>query len=543
MEDGALMYEDYFGLSKKPFTIIPDPRFFYQSAGHREALAHLLYGIQSHGGFVLLTGDVGTGKTTACRRLLQHLPENLEVAFILNPKLTAEGLLATICQEFGISIPSGNQSTRVLVSHINDFLLEVQARGRQAVLILEEAQNLEPEVLEQIRLLTNLETNEHKLLQMILVGQPELRDKLNQPRFLQLSQRITARYHLGPLSLEEVPLYVSHRLSVAGLEHNRLFPPATLKKLFRLSQGVPRVINVICDRALLGAFVEGKDRVDKETLVKAAQEISGKKIARGPRPLVWKGLLGMVGLALLAALGIGQYHYQFFPWPGVSAKPIAPALGLQKEKAANLKSNLIRPDNLTEGDIQKKAYAALFKKWHLVYKRGEVCEQAGTQGLRCLKGKGSLINLRQMNKPVVLTLVDKNRADYYGTLTSLQGERATLVLGGEIREVEAREILQYWTGDYLLLWKAPPEYRDDLKPGSRSPLVPWLEKYLTLALGRVVSAGKEQSYEGAMVDQVKKFQLTLGLVPDGIVGQKTIMPLTAFTANGDPVLHDGKGNL
>ena len=271
------MYEDYFGLTKKPFSIVPDPHYFFLSAGHREALAHLLYGIKSDGGFVLLTGDIGAGKTTACRRLIELLPPDLEVAFILNPKLTVEELLATICDEFGISYPQGNQSIKVFVSLINDYLFQINAQGRRAVLILEEAQNLKPEVLEQVRLLTNLETKEHKLLQMIMIGQPELKQLLAQPQLLQLSQRITARYHLGPLSKEEVPRYINYRLSIAGMDRNRLFPPSTVKKLFRLSGGLPRLINVICDRALLGAFVQGKDQVDKKTLIKAAREVSGEQ--------------------------------------------------------------------------------------------------------------------------------------------------------------------------------------------------------------------------------------------------------------------------
>ena len=210
------MYKEYFGFSKKPFSIVPDPYYFFLSAGHAEALAHLSYGINNEGGFVLLTGDVGTGKTTACRRLLEMLPEGAEVAFILNPELSVVELLVSICREFGISPPEGPATNQTLVSGIHDYLLVVHGRGRRAILILEEAQNLKPELLEQIRLLTNLETNEHKLLQVIMIGQPELRDLLDQPRMVQLSQRITARYHLGPLSRGNTARYVQHRLSLAG---------------------------------------------------------------------------------------------------------------------------------------------------------------------------------------------------------------------------------------------------------------------------------------------------------------------------------------
>jgi general secretion pathway protein A len=269
------MYREYFGLKEKPFSIAPNPHYFYMSEGHREALAHLLYGIRGDGGFVLLTGEVGTGKTTVSRLAIELIPKDLKIAFILNPPSTVEELLAIVCDEFGISYPSDTSGRKSFVTRIHDYLLDVHAGGRRAILIVEEAQNLSTEVLEQIRLLTNLETNEYKLLQIIMIGQPELRDKLAQPELRQLSQRITARYHLGPLSKNEISEYVSFRLSTAGLKHSQLFPPRTLKKLYRLSGGVPRLINAICDRALLGAYVQKQDRVDVKTLTTAAREVSG----------------------------------------------------------------------------------------------------------------------------------------------------------------------------------------------------------------------------------------------------------------------------
>ena len=540
------MYIEYFGLTKKPFSIVPDPHNFFLSAGHREALAHLLYGIKSDGGFVLLTGDVGTGKTTACRRLIELLPPDLEVAFILNPKLTVEELLATICDEFGIRYPPGNQSIKVFVSLINDYLFQIHAEGRRAVLILEEAQNLKPEVLEQIRLLTNLETKEHKLLQMIMIGQPELKQLLSQPQLLQLSQRITARYHLGPLSKEEIPQYVNYRLSIAGMDRNRLFPPSTLKKLFRLSGGLPRLINVICDRALLGAFVQGKDQVDKKTLIEAAREVSGDKRLQRLRPIFVQLFLAVSLLVLFVALGTAYYLNRSGPLPEVVTKkgvqPIDPIDPIGK-KIIPIKDNLERPKDMTGEETKKKAYEAIFQKWRLAYKRGDLCKQARAQGLQCLKGKASLIMLRQMNKPAVLTLVDQKKEKYYATLTSLQEETATCVIGKETRIVDLKEIDRWWSGDYLLLWRAPSEYTEDFKPGSRGPMVNWLERHLTLALKRVVSAGQNQVYNGEMVGLVEKFQLAIGLIPDGIVGPQTIMPLMTAAGYDDPALYAWKGDL
>src|SRR4030067_2403998 len=203
------MYNDYFGLKETPFSIAPDPRYLYMSEQHREAMAHLIYGFNSDGGFVLLTGEIGTGKTTICRCLLEQMHKNSSIAFIINPKLTVEELLATICDEFGIKYPEGNTSIKVFVDLINAFLLDANAKGYKCLLIIDEAQNLNADVLEQLRLLTNLETNQHKLLQIILLGQPELRDKLSQPELQQLGQRVIATPHLGPLSKKDDTAYVN----------------------------------------------------------------------------------------------------------------------------------------------------------------------------------------------------------------------------------------------------------------------------------------------------------------------------------------------
>ena len=302
------MYKEYFGLRETPFSIAPDPRYLYMSEGHREALAHLEYGFLGDGGFVLLTGEVGTGKTTVCRCLLERLPDSVDIAFILNPRVTVEELLATVCDEFRIAYPDGNMSVKVFVDGINEFLIGSHAKGRRTVLIIEEAQNLRFDVLEQLRLLTNLETNERKLLQIIMVGQPELREMLSKPELIQLAQRITARYHLGPLSGDEVAGYVSHRLSVAG-GSGMLVPSSVVRKLFRLTGGVPRLINVLCDRALLGTYVRGKERVDAATLTEAAGEVFGKAkraslLIVGPERLLAGVMVIVIGIALSAV-----YYY------------------------------------------------------------------------------------------------------------------------------------------------------------------------------------------------------------------------------------------
>ena len=289
------MYLSYFGLAEAPFSIAPAPRYLYMSQRHQEALAHLLYGVNGEGGFVLLTGEVGTGKTTVSRCLLEQIPASCDVAYIFNPRLTVEELLSTICVEFGIDCPTGNTSIKVFVDCINAHLLDAHAKGRHSVLIIDEAQNLSADVLEQMRLLTNLETNERKLLQIILIGQPELATMLERPELRQLAQRIVARYHLGTLTKPEVAAYVQHRLEVAGTQR-QLFPPALMGRLHKLGGGIPRIINVLCDRALLGAYAQGKERVDRATLEQAAREVFNHSSAR--RRNVRRSFA--VGTALLA---------------------------------------------------------------------------------------------------------------------------------------------------------------------------------------------------------------------------------------------------
>jgi general secretion pathway protein A len=268
------MYHQYFGFYKSPFSIAPDPHNVYMSLQHREALAHLLFGVTAGGGFVLLTGEIGTGKTTMCRCLLEQLPPTCDVAFIFNPKLTALDLLLTICDELHIELGVAVKSTKTLVDRINAHLLNAHADGRNTLLIIDEAQNLSADVLEQMRLLTNLETNECKLLQIILLGQPELRQKLARPELAQLAQRIIARFHLGPLNKSELASYIAHRMTTAGSQR-QIIPRSLLPALYRASCGVPRVLNVLCDRALLGAYVEGKQQVDRKVLARAVREVRG----------------------------------------------------------------------------------------------------------------------------------------------------------------------------------------------------------------------------------------------------------------------------
>lgn len=266
------MYLEHHQLHESPFSIAPNPRYLFLSQRHQEALAHLVYGLNHEGGFVLLTGTIGAGKTTLCRRLLEQIPDHVDVAYIFNPKLSDIELLATICNEFGIEIPSDNTSIKRFVDGINTHLLKAHAAGRSNVLIIDEAQNLSLDVLEQMRLLTNLETDQRKLLQIILIGQPELATLLEHPSLAQLTQRVVARYHLEALAPHEVSAYIQHRLSISGNTEDLI--PAQLSVLIhRMTGGVPRLINLLCDRALLGTYTQGKKQVDRPALLQAAREV------------------------------------------------------------------------------------------------------------------------------------------------------------------------------------------------------------------------------------------------------------------------------
>lgn len=329
------MYLDHFGMAGAPFSIAPDPRYLFMSPQHREALAHLLYGVKSDDGFVVLTGEVGAGKTTVCRCLLDQLPADCELALIFNPKLSVLELLATVCEEFRIPVPETNPGIKAYVDRLNAWLLEVHAKGRMAVLIIDEAQSLEADVLEQVRLLTNLETNRRKLLRIILLGQPQLRDLLARPDMAQLAQRIVARYHLGPLSRADLKGYVAHRLGAAGVRRE-IFTGAALDRLHRLSGGIPRLTNVIADRALLAAYVDGKGRVDGAMVLGAGREVLGsRRAAPGRMRAALLGLFGVLGG--MAALVAAYLHYDSPPAASAAparhavAAPIVPAAAKDKE--------------------------------------------------------------------------------------------------------------------------------------------------------------------------------------------------------------------
>ena len=544
------MYLSFFGLNEKPFAITPDPRYLYLSERHAEALAHLLYGINEAGGFVQLTGEVGTGKTTIVRSLLAQTPKNAEIALILNPKMTAPEFLLTICEELGIGVPdSATESLKDLVDILSGYLLRAHAGGRRVVVVVDEAQNLAPTVLEQVRLLTNLETNTRKLLQIILIGQPELRELLARNELRQLAQRITGRYHLNPLTPAETSAYVRHRLRVAGATTD-IFSPGALAEVHRLATGVPRVINVVCDRALLGAYSMDRHRVTPTLVRNAASEVFGKRFT--PHWLPW---IGTAAAASLLTLTVALL-WSFKPWhsshaaagssaavhgetakvaavtppPPAPVQPAAPAkTGLSGHELTDL---LAKHANETDTD---SAFTQLFGIWRIQYVPASVdpCSQASNQGLECLNQKGSFGQLRLYNRPAILVLSDNAGASHQVVLTALDDEHATVQLGGASHDVSIGELSRYWFGDFVMLWRPGTSQVKSLSQGMRGDDVRWLRQSLQRVEGEHSDGPVSDVFDENLSKLVRDFQRQHRLTVDGIAGVQTQIVLASAVAPPD----------
>jgi general secretion pathway protein A len=533
------MYASFFGLNEKPFSITPDPRYLFLSERHAEALAHLVYGINEAGGFIQLTGEVGTGKTTVVRSLLAQAPKHAEIALILNPRMTPAEFLLAICEELGIAVaPESEGSLKDLVDLLSYHLLGAHAEGKRIVLVVDEAQNLSVEVLEQVRLLTNLETETQKLLQIILIGQPELRELLDRTELRQLAQRITGRYHLDPLSGDEAAAYVRHRLRVAG-STREIFSNGALREIQRLSGGVPRLINIIADRALLGAFTEDRHVVIGSVVRRAAGEVFGKNIQPAWLPFAAVGAVGAVavvsGLLLVprflaprAAPAAAPPVVAAAPAPSVAPKPVAPTLD----------ALLAQFDKETDPD---NAFNKLFALWGMRYIAGRVdpCTQALQSGLECLTQRGSLAQLRLFNRPAVLNVIDSAGRAHQLVLAGLDDEHAQVDLGGAQREVGIGDLSRSWFGDYVLLWKPAAGDSQPLALGTRNARVKWLRDSLRRVNGLPAEDAGGDRYDAALVTLVEDFQRKNRLAVDGIAGVQTQVALdAALNDAATPFLND-----
>ncbi|HSM22790.1 MAG TPA: AAA family ATPase, partial [Rubrivivax sp.] len=491
------MYVPYFGLAREPFSIAPDPRFLFMSERHREALAHLLYGVGGGGGFVLLTGEVGAGKTTVCRCFLEQIPPHCAVAYIFNPRLTVAELLQTVCDEFGVTVPPrppqppGETGVKAAVDALNAFLLRAHAEGRSAVLIIDEAQSLAPDVLEQLRLLTNLETAERKLLQIILIGQPELREMLAHPDMEQLAQRVIARYHLGPLSREETELYIRHRLGVAGAQSRMPFEPAALAGIHRLTGGVPRRINLLADRALLGAYAQQRAQVDKRTVEQAAREVFAPVADTAGRD---RRLPAGVALAAAALLGMALGAALWALWPQrqpasvpLAAAPAASAGEAVEASASGVASTapveaLARPVDESAPPVagieapasddpaavlaaahteEGIAWRELALRWNVAIGEGDACVAAAQARLMCLpRTAGGLPLVRRLDRPGIVALRAGSGRPVWVLLVGLRVDEVTLQAGAQRFRLTLPALAAVWRGEFATFWRAPAGWRE-----------------------------------------------------------------------------------
>ncbi|MEI6732476.1 MAG: AAA family ATPase [Comamonadaceae bacterium] len=554
------MYAHHFGLTQDPFSIAPDPRYLFMSERHREALAHLLYGVAgsgaksggSGGGFVLLTGDIGTGKTTICRCFLEQIPQGCHVAYIFNPKLTVTELLQSICEEFHVTLTSASPTPPTVKDYIdalNNFLLAGHAAGQSSVLIIDEAQNLAPEVLEQLRLLTNLETSERKLLQIVLIGQPELRTMLARPELEQLAQRVIARFHLDALTMAESAQYIAHRLAVAGLTGPSPFDGNALQRIHRLARGVPRRINLLSGRALLGAWAHGQHRVDRAVVDKAAVEVFGPATAAdsGKRGGAFYLALGLVLLAV-AALSAALYTptsqtRQIVARPASAAAPASGASASMPLVDAS--SAIVRETRLVPQPIEaldsllaqlpldiNVAWQALGANWKLPSTDGDPCSTANQQKLQCYRaGNLSLPQLRQLNRPGILTLHVNAARPQYALLVGLGEQAATLRLADGLHRVTLVSLGRWWRGDFATYWQAPPDYQPDLRDGSSGAAIEHLARQLDLLEATPAPAPEAgaRMLDRALRERVRTFQRSQGLKADGQPGPMTFMQLDSAT--------------
>jgi len=495
------MYEQFYGFKERPFSITPDPRFVFLSQRHQDALAHLLYGVGrgGSGGFVQLTGEVGTGKTTLCRLLLEQVPEHARVALILNPMLEPRELLRAICRELGVEIEPGEDGLEALGQRLNERLLAIHASGDRAVLIIDEAQNMSRETLEQVRLLTNLETATDKLLQIILLGQPELRELLARPSLRQLAQRITARYHLAPLSLSETAEYVRHRVQVAGAPRCP-FSGAALRTLHHVAGGVPRLINIIADRALMAGYASESERISPAMVRQAAAEVVvGDDNAPGRR---WVGVLAASAVGLVLAVGAGML-WSLYSVPNTMQRQDGPRPSweqmLENATAASAWGELaaLWPDT-GSADIQA------------------ACSQGLAAGLACQRMRGSWTLLRRFDRPVVLRLAEPT--DAHVLAMRVGASEAVLRQTGQDFRAPLAQLEQRWLGDFIIVW---PDDGSVQEAGDRGPEVADLQRAARHDRNRPWSGAVDAEYSLAFRDWVRAFQSRNGLRADGIAGPVT----------------------
>ena len=520
------MYKAFFSLTENPFSISPNPKYLYMSDRHTEALTHLVYGLRDGGGFVLLTGEVGTGKTTVSRCLRQQLPDDTDLAFILNPSLSTEELLASICDAF--QLPYAQPATlKTLFDALHHFLLQNHQAGRRTLLVIDEAQHLMPDVLEQLRLLTNLETDDAKLLQIVLIGQPELQELLRQPLLRQLAQRITARYHLLPLDLNDVDSYVRFRLQVAGCLQP-IFTPSAIRALHRLSGGIPRVINLICERALLGAYAAGRERINDKLLAQAAYEATGVRDEGSTGAVLAFSLAGML---MLAAGWFGWQQWGFLPKHPVKKVMVPVAMPPDAKLVKRF------DQAIAEAAYEDLAMQQLYRVWGFETAIDEAhCDSAERANLGCIQGQASLDEIIKLNYPVVARLTEQNGPELYVVVLHVADGQADLLLGSEKWQVSQEWLSKAWGQDYTVLWQLPESSNKIISKRSGPADVLWLETVVSQALHQP-PRNKLSRFDNQLATKVRQFQKQEGLTEDGVAGEQTLLRLVVRSREAIPRLN------
>lgn len=569
-------YEHFFGLNQEPFSIAPDPRFLYMSDKHSEALDLLSYGLARGASFVLLTGEIGAGKTTVWRRFLELLPSNFDVANVVNPKLDVNQLLARVCDDLHVELPRG-EGTIDLIDALHGHLLLASAQGRRTLIVIDEAQALSGEVLEQLRLLTNLDATGEKL-QVMLIGQPELLDMLERPALKPLAQRIVARYHLLTLSSAETAGYVAHRLTVAGLRGPMPFDAESIGLIHRLCHGVPRRINAVCDRALATAQASGSRRVDRDIAKRAAADVFGRR-AGAPEQFAATASPPSKIWAVTAAVGMGLISVAWFAprWadsgmatasppaaiaattlaapaaptpteqvlataaaaaaPTALAAPAVNASPSAERSVLGAATNELRTLSINDAFVastadEGRAWRALAGLWNTSLGAGEPCGAAARLSLHCYRGNGGLTMIRQLDRPGVLRLVDERGRVAHVLLVGLTADAATLELGGVELTLPLMQLARVWRGEYATYWRQPAANR----PGDAAPTDTSLNAWVLQRLPDIDGLETKTGDEDALRSRIASFQTAQGLKPDGIAGPLTLMQISRASGVDEPRL-------
>jgi general secretion pathway protein A len=543
------MYHTFFGLKEPAFSIAVNPHYLYMSRQHKEALAHLLYGVTG-GGFVMLTGEVGTGKTTIIRCLLEQMPSNTDIAIVMNPMSNVPELLSIICDELGAAYNknaaygAASLSIKELTDALHQFLLRNHTQGRNTILLIDEAQLLSIEALEQIRLLTNLETKTQKLLHIILVGQPELKTLLAKPQLRQLSQRITARFHLAPLSLVETHAYIRHRLKMAGLADGRNpIPYSVVKPIHIFSGGIPRLINVICERCLIGAFAQSAQQVDNAIFTIARNEILGEVTPR--TNLQFKHYGVAAGIFLVTALMLvsflsGQHFTATTSNASAQKNPtIAPAKNNSTPSSiASLALQDVAIENYTQAEDNLLRYLNFSLNPNLRPCRSN-SNSSNNNSPACEKVTlHNWAELVEINRPAIIVLSAAEKTPRYIVLVGINQENARVINAQQQSVNLALAKMSYaWTGEIFYLWQKPENVNLPLTLGNNSETVAWVAQQFAL-LDKQETPLADNVFTIALQERIKLFQRAQGLQPDGIIGQRTLMKINEVQSIDKTLLTD-----